>query len=78
MIDLPPLPEPDVRDYWGEALKMDKVRTYGEACARAALEAAAIVADKEAGQYWGTQTDDAIAIAAKRSAAAIRALLDKP
>ena len=55
MIELPPLPEPDVfypdgRDQWGYevtgcAISEEAVRAYGDACARAALEAAAALCD---------------------------------
>jgi hypothetical protein len=54
MIELPP-PEPDVfypdgRDQWGHetmgsALSVEAARAYGQACARAALEAAAEVCE---------------------------------
>jgi hypothetical protein len=54
MIELPPLPEPEIAPFAradandsgnGGLFSRDQMRAYGEACARAALEAAATECD---------------------------------
>jgi hypothetical protein len=47
MIELPPLPSPSVWNLSdGDLFKAAALRSYGEACARAALEAAARECDR--------------------------------
>jgi hypothetical protein len=55
MIELPPLPEPEIAPFAradandsgnGGLFSRDQMRAYGEACARAAIEAAAGICDR--------------------------------
>jgi hypothetical protein len=67
MIELPPLPPPSTwegcelhEDYCAseDSWDRDAMRSYGEACARAALEAAAQHLDQLAASWHGVMIDD--------------------
>ena len=83
MIELPPLPDPDgsIEDAEDELFTPVALRSYGEACARAALEAAAQACEQRAGSMsMFARASDARENAAtvRGCAAAIRALMERP